>query len=177
MSSQVKRWTCRRLRPLAKWNLSPGGRPGKAPGQSAACAKGKHTNCSRENCACTSCGHPQPTARAKLPERISEVKAQEKQVERLKTTSPAFRFAPTATTYHDDLEGAPAAHEYKVMLRRSRRGLCRCAGCDEPLVTTLLCERHRQREAEYKRRSYERKQFMNSGEGNVILSLTEKRVS
>ena len=51
--------------------LSPGGRAGKIPSISAACAKGKHTNCTRENCTCTDCGHPAPVeyAEKKMPQR------------------------------------------------------------------------------------------------------------
>jgi hypothetical protein len=53
-----------------KWNLSPGGRPGKLPRLSPQCARGDHTQCRIENCLCTGCGHPAPVTRAlkKAPE-------------------------------------------------------------------------------------------------------------
>jgi hypothetical protein len=51
---------CDRNGNVAKWNLSPGGRAGKLPSMSAACTKGKHTRCTKEDCTCGDCGHPAP---------------------------------------------------------------------------------------------------------------------
>jgi hypothetical protein len=44
---------------------SPGGRPGKVPGLSKACADGKHVFCFKNNCTCTLCGHPPPVTPVK----------------------------------------------------------------------------------------------------------------
>ena len=50
---------------MSKWNLSPGGRPGKLPRLSPECGRGDHTHCRIENCTCIGCGHPAPVTREK----------------------------------------------------------------------------------------------------------------
>jgi len=49
---------------VPEWNINPGGRPGKKPAKSAACARGKHTLCFKENCTCGDCGHPAPVKKS-----------------------------------------------------------------------------------------------------------------
>jgi hypothetical protein len=150
---------------MGKWNLSPGMRPGKLAGESAACAKGKHTRCTKENCTCRDCGHPEPVTKPKTPQR--------EYLYPRKTDDPGY-VSPVQNkiSYHDDLANLPVHRNYKVTLRRLRRGLCAISGCSEPRVSKRLCKRHLELQTQAQSRYYQKQISKNS-----ISSLTEKRVS
>jgi hypothetical protein len=132
-------------------------RPGKLAGESAACAKGRHTRCTKENCTCRQCGHPEPVSKPKAPQREYS--------RELKTDDPSYRYPSPVNVIHDDLTGLPI--KSKLQIRRQRRGLCVIPGCDEPRVNKQHCEKHRMQHLAYQVHSQAKRDF--AGTNDFVL--------